>query len=229
MELATGADLVRSLRGQIVDQLRNDLLSGRLPQGTFLRQEDLVARFRVSRTPVREALIHLTNEGFLESIPNTGVKVRSQPPDHIQAFLTPLRRTIEVYALELCFDELNDDDFKRWDEILEKLRRACAERDYPAIAEHEIEFHRSVLNRAGDPTLLGIWSLVLSQVVAQFRASHVKYADPLDIYREHAEIIAMFRTGQRKASIRHYSEMIGAPVPTRSPAANKKEKSRRKP
>lgn len=207
-------ELVRSLRGQIVDQLRTDVLTGRFEPGQFLRQDELVARFRVSRTPVREALIHLTNEGLLEAIPNSGVKVRSQPPDHIQAFLTPLRRTIEVYALELCFDDLTEDDFDHLDAILANLRMACATRDYSAIAEHEIAFHRYILNRAADVTLLGIWAAILSQVVAQFRASHVKYEDLLDIHREHAEIIAVFRKGDKEASIALYSTMIGAPVPS---------------
>jgi DNA-binding GntR family transcriptional regulator len=211
------SELVRSLRGQIVDRLRNDVLSGRIPAGEFLRQEELVARFRVSRTPVREALIQLTNEGLLEAIPNTGVKVRHQPPDHIQQFLTPLRRTIEVYALELCFDSLNAEDFKLWDSILEQLRAACERRDYPGMAEHELAFHRSILQRTGDPTLLSIWSLIVAQVAAYLREWHKKYADPIDNYHEHKEIVDAFRSGDKDASIELYSEAIGAHHTVRQP------------
>lgn len=203
------AEIVQVSRGQIVDRLRSDVLSGRIEPGQFLRQEDLGARFGVSRMPVREALLQLTSEGLLEAVPNTGVKVRHQPPDHIQRFLTPLRRTIEVYALELCFDSLEEADFLRWEAILENLRTACEQRDYHGMAEFEIEFHRSILQRAGDPTLLRIWSSIVSQVAAYLRKWHRKYADPLDNYREHAQILTTFRTGDKEASLALYSERIG--------------------
>jgi len=206
-------ELARSLSSQIVDLLRSEVLTGRLKEGQVLRQRELIRRFGVSGTPVREAFIQLTHEGFLEAAPNAGVRVKKPAPDHVQRFLTPLRRAIEVYALELCFDDLDDSDFLAWNSTLTKLRDACERRDYPAIAEHEMAFHRSILKRAADPTLLGIWSMILAQVVAAFRASYIKYEDPVDIYREHAEIVATFRTGDKGASIKLYSEMIGGPIP----------------
>ena len=207
---AGSTELVRSLRSQIADQLRNDVLCGRIEEGRFLRQDDLVSRFGVSNTPVREALIQLTNEGLLEAIPNTGVKVRNQPPDHIREFLTPMRKMIEGYALQLCFDDLNDADFQLWDSILEKLRVACQQHDYAAMGEQEIAFHRSVVQRSGEQTLVNLWSSVLSQFVAYCRHWHVLYADPMDNYREHKEIVDTFRTGDKEASIQLYSAMIGA-------------------
>jgi DNA-binding GntR family transcriptional regulator len=212
--------LARSLRSQIADRLRDDVLCGRIESGRFLRQEELVSRFGVSHTPVREALIQLTNEGLLEAIPNTGVKVRCQPPDHIREFLTPMRRSIEVYALRLCFDDLNAADFQLWDSILDKLQMACERRDYAAMAEQEIAFHRLVVRRANEPTLVNLWSAVLSQFVAYVRHWHLLYADPLDNFREHKQIIDLFRTGDKEASINLYSAMIGADELVRQDIAN---------
>jgi DNA-binding GntR family transcriptional regulator len=216
--------LARSLRSQIADRLRNDVLCGRIEAGRFLRQEELVSRFGVSHTPVREALIQLTNEGLLEAIPNTGVKVRNQPPDHIREFLTPLRKMIEVYALRLCFDDLNAADFELWDSILKKLHAACEERDYAAMAEQEIAFHRSVLHRSAESTLLNLWSSVLSQFVAYVHHWHLLYADPMDNYREHKEIVDTFRTGDKEASIKLYSAMIGADELVRMKDAGKQSR-----
>ena len=220
MKLMHESELIPNTRSQIVDRLRADVLSGRLEPEQLLRQEELVARFRVSRTPIREALIHLVQEGLLETVPSGRVKVRRRTPNHIWAFLTPLRRTIEVYALDTCFDELTSDDFAVWDSILLKLRMACQERDYPKIAEHEIAFHRSVLCMAGEPTLLTIWGLIVSQVAAFFCDTHRTYKDPMEIYREHEELVSTFRCGDKAASTQLYAKAIGT-VPQLKAAARK--------
>jgi DNA-binding GntR family transcriptional regulator len=113
---------VRGLRSQLVDSLRADILAGFYKEGDAIRQQEVVARYQVSRTPVREALIELENEGLLVSIPNRGMRVARQAPDSVHELLIPLRRTVETYAVRLFYGTLNDDDFKAWEVILERMR-----------------------------------------------------------------------------------------------------------
>src|SRR5262245_21011464 len=176
-------ELSVGLRKQIADRIREDVLAGRFEDGERLRETELVARFGVSRTPIREALVQLTHEGLLEGRPNCGVKVATSPPDSIREFIVPLRRTIETYALRQFFHEIGPSDLKRWQQILARLREACRQRDFAATAECDIAFHRSILERAGQPALLSIWSAIVVQIRRHFRASHERYPNPLDIYR----------------------------------------------
>ena len=204
--------LVRGLRDQLVDNLRADVLSGRYKEGEAIRQEEVVARYQVSRTPVREALIELENEGLLVHIPNCGMRVAQQAPDSVQELLIPLRRTIETYALRLCYGTLSEEDFKGWGEILERMRVACEAGDCIALGEADIAFHRFLVERAGEPSLNKIWSTIVGQVRAYFLRYHLNYKVLMVVYREHAAIIETFRRGDEQASIEFLAARIGDPA-----------------
>jgi DNA-binding GntR family transcriptional regulator len=193
----------RGLRDQIADRLRDDILAGRIAEGERVSEPQLVKRFGVSRAPIREALVKLTQEGLLLSRPNCGVTVAPSAPDAIQELVMPLRRTIETYALKRFFDEITEDDFRTWDAILDRLQEACAKRDWASCAEQDIAFHRSILERAGQPDLLAIWAAIVARLRSYFRQSYAKYnANPMKLYEEHRRIVALFRTGNKKKAVK---------------------------
>jgi len=175
-------------------------MCGRIAPGIRLQENELVDRFGVSRTPIRTALVQLTQEGLFELQRNAGVRVTSQPPNEVCDLVIPIRCTIEVFALRSFFDEINEDDLKRWDDILDKLKKACAEKDYPAIAEHDLSFHRSIIQRSGYPDLEAIWSTIFVRIRHHFLEAQKQYKDPMNIYHEHAAIVHVFRAGDVDAA-----------------------------
>ena len=204
----TSIPLIRGLREQIVERLRDDILAGRLSEGTPLREAELSAQFGVSRGPIREALQELTYEGILVAERNRGVRVAPAAPDSIGELVVPIRRTIETYALRLFFDTIDERDFVVWEGILGRLQAACARRDFPAIAEQDIALHRSFLNRADQPDLLAIWSVIVARVRRHFRRNHLTYQDTMDIYAEHRALIDTFRQGDLDAAVKALEENI---------------------
>lgn len=200
--------LVFSLREQIADRLRADVLSGRLAEGERLSEAQLVTRFGVSRTPIREALQQLAQEGLLEGRPNVGVKVARRPPDAIRDLVVPIRRSVEEFALRSFFADIGPSDYRQWAEILERMREACVARDFAAVAEHDVAFHRSIVQRAGLRDLDLIWASLVARVRSHFWETQRNYADPLDIYREHADLVETFRGGNLEKSVKELEQNI---------------------
>jgi DNA-binding GntR family transcriptional regulator len=195
------ATLARNLGGQIASTLRGEILVGSLDPGVHLQEAGLAARFGVSRGPVRDALLELSKEGFVVSRAR-GCVVAASAPHSVQAFVLPIRRTIECYALDLAFESLKAESFQAWDEILAVMRRACLSRDEVMIVEQDIAFHRSILTMANQPDLLAIWTTIVSRIRRYFLDGCRRYADPMEQYAEHAELVRIFREGDKTKAVK---------------------------
>jgi len=188
--------LARTLREQIVEQLRHEVLSGQLAEGAHLHEEKLARRFGVSRGPVRDALLQLTQEGMLLYKPNCGVEVAAPPSERVRALVIPVRKQIEAFALDLAFADATADALAAWEAILERLRQACEQNDLAAVVRHDMAFHRWIVDRPGEPDLLAMWL----PVVTRMRLAYSRHGDLRDVYPEHLAIVAAFRKGNRKAA-----------------------------
>ena len=101
----------RTIREQIVSHLRTELLTGQLSGGERLREQHLAERFGVSRGPIRDALLQLTNEGVLVARQNRGVNVREMPSETVRPLIVDLRRRLAMNGCKRA------EEF-RWEEDL---------------------------------------------------------------------------------------------------------------
>jgi DNA-binding GntR family transcriptional regulator len=144
--------------------LEDEIVSGAIPPGTVLRQEQLSERFDVSRTPVREALRRLAALGLVTFIPNRGVRVRALSREELrEAFL--VRAELESLATELATPRMTPADLaaldaaeQRFGELTLELRRRTREGTAPTAlfvdwmhANHA--FHDVIYAAAASPML----------------------------------------------------------------------------
>ena len=186
----------RTMREQIADRIRTDVLSGRLEVGSSLREEFLAKQYGVSRAPIRDALLQLTQEGLLEAKPNCGVKVGEAPDEKLQPLIVQLRRKIESFALELAFDDFTEEDLDRLDATVAGLKKACKSQDLAEVVHYDMALHRTILEVAGDTELVSMWLPIVSRMMLHYS----RHADMMESYREHAEIVRAIRAKDRAAA-----------------------------
>ena len=182
--------------------LRNDILSGRLEEGVRRTEAGLVKRFGVGRGVVREAVQQLAMIGLLITRPNCGAAVAPEAPREIRQLIVPIRRTIEAYALQLVFDELTIEDFNRWQGIVNQMQQASDEQDPIALAELDIAFHRTLLERAGQPDLIVIWDTLVSRIRSHFRRMQRRVTDLSGLVAEHQALVDLFQSGNMRSAVR---------------------------
>jgi DNA-binding GntR family transcriptional regulator len=192
----------------VAEQLRSDIISGRLLPGQRLTELELCERFTVGRGRIREAIQQLVQQGFLITRANRGATVAPEAPKEIRELIIPIRRMIEIFALETIFDGLDDATFARWEKVLGDMRTACAAEDHAAVAEADLAFHRVILDRAGVPDLILLWDTIVGRIRSHFLQSQWRLERLMDIYDEHREIVKVFRSGNRAAAIKMLTQWI---------------------
>lgn len=178
---ATSAALVH-------DRLRAEILSLGLAPGAPLSENDLAQSFGVSRTPVREALLRLADEGLVEIVPKSGTTVtRISFARLVEAVV--IRNALEEVAVRAAAERASKSQLTAIRATIERQREAEAAADHNAFHFADEAFHAAIAEAAGYP---GIWALV-NQVkvhVDRYRRLTLPQAGRIGrVIQEHAAVL----------------------------------------
>jgi DNA-binding GntR family transcriptional regulator len=180
------------LRDEVYGQLREGLISGRYIPGDVLVEGILAEGFGVSRSPVREALHRLADEGFLKILPRSGYLVTAVSPSDI-AENVHLRVLLEGEAARLASTRLSPDVIER----LKEIQRLEEEAQDESV-ELNREFHMLVAENSGSKMLTKLIASLLDQDERMLRL-HPLILDPR-ASRAHWEIIEALEASDPVAS-----------------------------
>src|SRR4051794_26196938 len=136
--------------------LRAAILDGSVPPGGQLRERDIATDLGVSRSPLREALTRLEEEGLIVRIPFRGAFVVEVSARDV-AEIASVRLLVEPYAGELALETLRGSERPRLAQTVAELRQATDENDIPASIDAHLQFHRLFYDFSGNDVLRGLW------------------------------------------------------------------------
>ena len=139
------------IRAEVYEHLKLEIVQGRLPGGERLAEENIAASLGVSRTPVREAVQRLAQDGFVELIPNKGARVRSLSSTEIIQTYT-VREALEGLAARLAAEQRDTTDLDRLAKTLIRLERLPSN-DYSAQTAVDLEFHAAIASASKNAVL----------------------------------------------------------------------------
>jgi DNA-binding GntR family transcriptional regulator len=131
-----------SLADEIAFRLQAAIIDGEFAPGTHLQQDELCARFGVSRTPVREALRKLQAQHLVDLIPNRGAMTVSPPTRTELREVYELRAELEGYAAERAATRITCDTLAKIDDAQTAVTRLVTRG--PLTREEESSFDRAI-------------------------------------------------------------------------------------
>lgn len=120
---------ISTLSDRVYKRIKEDILSNRLSPGEPLTEEKLCETFRISRTPVRDALKRLSHEGLLRIVPNKGFFVRVLSAEDIKEIFE-VRETLEAFAVGRAAKRLSSEEVAKLLGLVKDLRRRRKELSY---------------------------------------------------------------------------------------------------
>ncbi len=180
-----------TVRDRIADRVRADIASGVYEPGTPLREVALARSFRVSRGPIRDALLQLTREGLLVAKPNCGVRVAPLVSEATGRLLVGIRRDIETHALRAGFDRIGPKVIASMRSNLEAFRKACAAEKMDQVVQLDMTFHRTIVSLLEDDQLAAVWLPVVSRMLLPYS----RHASLLESHDEHQAILQAIEAG----------------------------------
>jgi DNA-binding GntR family transcriptional regulator len=143
------------LREQVKEILLERILAGEYAPGERLVETRIAQELGTSQAPVREALRELEQLRLVESAPYRGAWVRDVSPAEL-AEIYPVRAALEEVAAREAAVRL-EGRTAALEAELAAMRRAADEGDLRAIVEHDVRFHRLIVEASGNRTLLEVW------------------------------------------------------------------------
>lgn len=150
----------------IYERLHADISAVRMPPGMVLQEKKIAEEFGVSRTPVREALLRLSESGLVDIYPQSATVVSRVPVSAIPEAVV-VRKALESTTVETAAQHAPADAIARLDAIITRQRIHATLNNPSGFHEEDEAFHEAITQIAGYP---GIWTILKSVKIQIDRA-----------------------------------------------------------
>jgi DNA-binding GntR family transcriptional regulator len=185
------------LRDGVYDALRREILSCELAPGSELREHALAARFSVSKSPVREALLQLAREQLVEVVSRQGYRVTPislTDARNMYSFRVVLESACAIEAAQRASDK----DLRALDEF-----RVCRRSD--AFISYNQDFHCALFEASQNRRMARVACELIEQMdrVTRISINAMREHNPSRLVQEHCKIIDALQTrdGRRAAKL----------------------------
>ena len=187
-DLILNMDAYLPLRDVVFNTLREAILKGELKPGERLMELQLAAKLGVSRTPIREAIRMLEQEGLAVTIPRKGAEVAKMTEKDMEDVLQ-IREALDELAVRIACEQIRADQLEELSDTMHEFEESTKTGDVKKIAEADVKFHDIIYQSTGNPKLVNMLSNLREQMY-RYRVEYLKdESNYPTLMKEHKDIV----------------------------------------
>lgn len=171
-DLKLNMDAFLPLRDVVFNTLREAILKGDLKPGERLMELKLAATLGVSRTPIREAIRMLEQEGLAVTIPRKGAEVAKMTLKGMEDVLE-IRESLDILACQLACERITEDQLTVLKEKKKNFEDSLKSGNVREIAETDVDFHDVIYEATNNPKLVNMLNNLREQIY-RYRVEYLK-------------------------------------------------------
>lgn len=198
--LTLNMDAYLPLRDVVFNTLREAILKGELKPGERLMELQLAAKLGVSRTPIREAIRMLEQEGLAVTIPRKGAEVAKMTEKDMEDVLQ-IREALDELAAKIACEQITEEQLNDLVNAMHEFEATTQTGNLKRIAEMDVKFHDIIYQSTGNPKLVNMLNNLREQMY-RYRVEYLKDEKNYPtLLKEHKEIVeGMIAKNKEKVS-----------------------------
>ena len=170
--LTLNMDAYLPLRDVVFNTLREAILKGELQPGERLMELQLASKLGVSRTPIREAIRMLEQEGLAVTMPRKGAEVARMTLKDMEDVLE-VREALDELAARIACAKINDEQLENLKSIRDEFKKSLDSGDVKKIAEEDVRFHDAIYEATDNAKLIALTNNIREQMY-RYRVEYLK-------------------------------------------------------
>lgn len=176
------------LRDVVFNTLREAILKGELKPGERMMELQLASKLGVSRTPIREAIRMLEQEGLAVTIPRRGAEVAKMTEKDMQDVLQ-IRDALDELAASLACKAITAEELEELKRTMREFEDYTKTGDVKRIAEADVRFHDIIYKATRNPKLENMLNNLREQMY-RYRVEYLKNEKSYPtLVREHSQMV----------------------------------------
>lgn len=195
------------LRDVVFKTLREAILRGDLKPGERLMELQLASKLGVSRTPIREAIRMLEQEGLAVTIPRRGAEVAKMTLKDMQDVLE-VRDALDELAVQIACGRITPAQLEKLRKAKEEFETCTKGKDVKKIAAADVAFHDAIYEATENPKLVSILNNLREQVY-RYRVEYLKDRENYPVLiQEHEQIWEGLKNGDEAQATKVMHEHV---------------------